>query len=295
MAEEERSGTTPVLVLRKFKQILESFTIDDPELTLQQITRSTGLPASTCQRLVHNLVREGFLDRYDDTYRVGLGLVRWAAPGTFGLDLVRLTRPVLQQLRDETGETACLYVRDGAYRTVISLAESRHPVMRLFVVGMVMPLHAGSAGKVFLAWDKLAVKDAIGHGLARFTPRTVVDIDLLSEQLGQIRDAGYAVQLRGTRPRRGVAQRPGVRPERRGQRGDRDRRADPADDGGGRAAAGAGRGGGRDAVRRSASGTGRVSSRSPGSDLRRPPACPVRAGLRARCPLTHLWLRPGCP
>src|SRR5690242_5672016 len=163
MAAEERSGTTPVLVLRKFKQILESFTIDDPELTLQQITRSTGLPASTCQRLVHNLVREGFLDRYDDTYRVGLGLVRWAAPGTFGLDLVRLTRPVLQQLRDETGETACLYVRDGAYRTVISLAESRHPVVRLFVVGMVMPLHAGSAGKVFLAWDKLAVKDAIGH------------------------------------------------------------------------------------------------------------------------------------
>lgn len=195
MAEEERSGTTPVLVLRKFKQILESFTIDNPELTLQQITRSTGLPASTCQRLVHNLVREGFLDRYDDTYRVGLGLVRWAAPGTFGLDLVRLTRPVLQQLRDETGETACLYVRDGAYRTVISLAESRHPVVRLFVVGMVMPLHAGSAGKVFLAWDKLAVKDAIGHGLARFTPRTVVDIDLLSDQLGQIRDAGYAVSF----------------------------------------------------------------------------------------------------
>ncbi|HEY3470658.1 MAG TPA: IclR family transcriptional regulator [Amycolatopsis sp.] len=192
MADEERSGTTPVLVLRKFKQILESFTIDNPELTLQQITRSTGLPASTCQRLVHNLVREGFLDRYDDTYRVGLGLVRWAAPGTFGLDLVRLTRPVLHQLRDETGETACLYVRDGAYRTVISLAESRHPVVRLFVVGMVMPLHAGSAGKVFLAWDKLAVKDAIGHGLARFTPRTVVDIELLSEQLRQIREAGYA-------------------------------------------------------------------------------------------------------
>ena len=102
-------------------------------------------------------------------------------PGsTFGLDLVRLTRPVLQQLRDETGETACLYVRDGAYRTVISLAESRHPVVRLFVVGMLMPLHAGSAGKVFLAWDKLAIKDAIGHGLARFTPRTVTDIDLLS-------------------------------------------------------------------------------------------------------------------
>jgi IclR family transcriptional regulator, acetate operon repressor len=140
-------------------------------------------------------VREGFLDRYDDTYRVGLGLVRWAAPGTFGLDLVRLTRPVLQQLRDETGETACLYVRDGAYRTVISLAESRHPVVRLFVVGMVMPLHAGSAGKIFLAFDPTARKDAVAHGLCRYTPRTVVDIDLLTEQLEQVRMDGYAASF----------------------------------------------------------------------------------------------------
>ncbi|MGW5433999.1 IclR family transcriptional regulator domain-containing protein [Streptomyces sp. NPDC004059] len=106
-----------------------------------------GLPASTCQRLVHNLAKEGFLDRHEDGYRIGLGMVRWAAPGTFGLDLVRLTRPSLQQLRDATGETACLYVRDGAYRTVVSLAETHHVVMCLFMVGMVMALHAGSAAR----------------------------------------------------------------------------------------------------------------------------------------------------
>lgn len=191
----ESAGTAPVLVLRKIRQILDSFTIEQPELTLQQIIRVTGLPSSTCQRLVQNLVREGFLDRDEDHYRIGLGLVRWAAPGTYGLDMVRLTRPVLQSLRDQTGETACLYVRDGAFRTVIALAESRHPVVRLFVVGMVMPLHAGSAGKVFLAWDPTARKDAVSHGLARFTPGTVVDIDVLTEQLVQVRQAGYAASF----------------------------------------------------------------------------------------------------
>lgn len=191
----ESAGTAPVLVLRKIRQILDSFTIEQPELTLQQIIRVTGLPSSTCQRLVQNLVREGFLDRDEDHYRIGLGLVRWAAPGTYGLDMVRLTRPVLQSLRDQTGETACLYVRDGAFRTVIALAESRHPVVRLFVVGMVMPLHAGSAGKVFLAWDPTARKDAVSHGLARFTPGTVVDIDVLTEQMEQVRQAGYAASF----------------------------------------------------------------------------------------------------
>jgi DNA-binding IclR family transcriptional regulator len=193
--DREKAAVAQVLVVGKLKQILESFTIEQPELTLQQITKLTGLPPSTCQRLVQNLVREGFLDRDEDHYRIGLGLVQLAAPGTFGLDLVRLTRPVLQRLRDETGETACLYVRDGAFRTVVALAESRHPVIRLFVVGMVMPLHAGSAGKVFMAWDPAARKDAVGHGLSRFTPRTVVDIDLLTEQLERIREAGYAASF----------------------------------------------------------------------------------------------------
>jgi IclR family acetate operon transcriptional repressor len=75
---------------------------------------------------------------------------------------------------------------------VISLAESRHPVIRLFVVGMVMPLHAGSAGKVLLAWDPTARQEAVRHGLGRFTEHTVVDIDALTEQLTSIRRAGFS-------------------------------------------------------------------------------------------------------
>jgi IclR family transcriptional regulator, acetate operon repressor len=191
-ATEGRSAMPPILVLQKVRQVLECFAIDSPTMTLQQITRATGLPASTCQRLVLNLVREGFLDRDEDGYRIGLGLVRWAAPGTLGLDLVQLTRPSLQRLRDETGETACLYVRDGAYRTVVSIAEARHVVIRLFMVGMVMVLHAGSAGKVFMAFDPTARSAAVGHGLTRETPRTVTDIDLLDQHLKEIRKLGYS-------------------------------------------------------------------------------------------------------
>jgi IclR family acetate operon transcriptional repressor len=190
-----RSGVPPILVLQKIKQVLECFTIENPDLSLQQITKATGLPPSTCQRLVHNLVREGFLDREDDRFRIGLGLVRWAAPGSFGLDLVQLTRPVLRDLRDETGETACLYVRDGGFRTVVALAETRHVVMRLFMVGMVMVLHAGSAGKVFMAYDPAARRAAVSQGLTRLTPRTTVDIDLLDKQLEEVRELGYAASF----------------------------------------------------------------------------------------------------
>jgi DNA-binding IclR family transcriptional regulator len=181
-------------VLSKVTTILDCFSIERPEPTLQDIIRATGLPSSTCQRLVQSMLHEGFLDRDGDRYRIGIGLVRWATPGTFGLDIVRLIKPVLQQLRDHTGETASLYIRDGAYRTIVAVAETRHVVMRPFMVGMVMPIHAGAPGKIFLAYDSEAWSDldtAESARLERFTDSTPEDIARLKEQTEQARKQGY--------------------------------------------------------------------------------------------------------
>lgn len=193
MSEDRAASTRPTLVLRKVRQILECFTLESPDRSLREIVDMTGLPGSTCQRLVQNLVAEGFLDKDDDIYRVGLGLVRLAAPGSYGMDLVKVSRPVLESLRDRTGETAYLQVRDGPHRTIVGLAEVRNVVMRHFSVGMVMPLHAGSAGKVFLAFDPGAWNDALTHGLRPSETNRAVDVRALEQDLAAVRDQGYAI------------------------------------------------------------------------------------------------------
>ncbi|GAA1155177.1 IclR family transcriptional regulator [Nocardioides aquiterrae] len=184
-----RKGST--LVLRKVTTILNCFTVESPEPTLQELIRRTGLPASTCQRLVTDLTLEGFLDRDGDRYRIGVALVRWATPGTLGMDVVRLVRPILDDLRDQTGESACLYARDGVFRTVIAVAPTRHVVMRPFMVGQVMPIHAGAPGKVFLAFDPDAWADLAGSSLARFTDATPTSMASLDRQRRVTREQGY--------------------------------------------------------------------------------------------------------
>lgn len=188
---KEQSGSAPLLVLGKVTEILNCFSVEEPEPTLQQIVRQTGLPASTCQRLVQNMVREGFLDRDGDKYRIGMRMVQWATPGTIGLDIVRIVRPILQQLRDQTGETACLYIRDGAHRTVVAVAETRHVVMRPFRVGQVMPIHAGAPGKIFLAFDPEARAALADTELAKFTPDTPDSWQVLDEQAATARQQGF--------------------------------------------------------------------------------------------------------
>lgn len=193
MTADERDRKSSTLVLGKIVRILDCFSIDAPEPTFQEILRKTGLPSSTCQRLVQDLTNEGFLDRDGDRYRIGIALVRWAAPGTLGLDMVRVVQPILTRLRDETGETACLYVRDGVHRTVVAVAQTRHVVIRPFMVGMVMPIHAGAPGKIFLAFDPEARTDLEKSGeLTKFTSSTPDSMKVLDEQIATARELGYA-------------------------------------------------------------------------------------------------------
>src|SRR5690606_16501239 len=71
--EQQNGGRQAnLLVLGKITSILDSFTLARPSLTLAEIRESTGLPASTVQRLVANLVSVGLLDRDAQGYRIGV-------------------------------------------------------------------------------------------------------------------------------------------------------------------------------------------------------------------------------
>src|SRR5699024_3400892 len=114
--------TGNLLVLTKITAILDSFTLREPRLTLSQIRERTDLPQSTVQRLVTNLVDQGFLDRDDDCYRIGMRMAFWASPATRGVPALELISPVLTQLRDITGEATAVYVHVVCYRVCIALA-----------------------------------------------------------------------------------------------------------------------------------------------------------------------------
>ena len=173
-----------LLVLEKISTIMDCFTTIRPELTLTEIRLASRLPSSTCQRLVQQLVREGLLDRDGDDYRIGLKVVRWALPATEGLDIVRVTRTVLLELRDGTQETSVLFLRDRQYRTVVGMARAHHAVVRAISVGMVARLRElGSSSRVFMAFEPDALDQAIRDGLRRGG-----DLD---RELADIRDRGW--------------------------------------------------------------------------------------------------------
>jgi DNA-binding IclR family transcriptional regulator len=59
--------------------------------------------------------------------------------------------PALTRLRDETGESVQLYVREGDRRVCIAALESPHGLRTIVAMGASLPLDVGSAGRILAA------------------------------------------------------------------------------------------------------------------------------------------------
>ena len=115
--------------------------VEGGPLTLGELVDATGLNRATAHRLAVGLEVHGLLGR-DGGGRFALG------PRLTSVDLPALARPALESLRDTTGESAQLYVRRGDRRLCVASLESPHGLRTIVPIGMALPLHVGSAGKV---------------------------------------------------------------------------------------------------------------------------------------------------
>ncbi len=182
-----------LLVLGKITEILDAFSLARPALTLGEIQQSTGLPTSTVQRLVTNMVAHGLLDRVGDRIRVGVRMAYWAAPAVKGVDVLTFVQPVLRELRDATGETATFFLSERGFRVCVAVAETRHSLRREMYVGKIMPLHAGSAGRVLLAWDDDLAATVLAGPLEPITEATITDHERLRALIDRTRVDGFAI------------------------------------------------------------------------------------------------------
>jgi DNA-binding IclR family transcriptional regulator len=183
----------PLLVLGKITEILDAFSLAKPSMTLGELQQATGLPTSTVQRLVTNMAAQGFLDRAGDQVRVGTRMAYWAASAMKDLDILTILKPVLNEMRDTTGETACFFRVEQSYRVCVAIAETHHALRREMHVGKIIPLHAGSAGRVLLAWNPVLAEKILSGPLEPMTDGTVTDAAELRELIARAKADGYAI------------------------------------------------------------------------------------------------------
>lgn len=121
--------------------------------TLRSLAEASGLPRPTAHRLLVALAAHGLVARETGgAFRLGPRLTELAARAGGGLELGSLAAPVLGRLHEQTGESTQLYVRSGDRRLCVAARDAGTGLRDSVPVGALLPLDAGSGGKVLLAW-----------------------------------------------------------------------------------------------------------------------------------------------
>ena len=119
-----------------------------------EIATAAGLSRPTAHRLIRALEEHGLLARYPGSgYGLGPRLLRLASEAMRELPLRDLAHPLLERLVRVTGESAQLFVRSGDSRVCVDTVESPNELRTIVPIGASLPLTAGSAAKVFLAFS----------------------------------------------------------------------------------------------------------------------------------------------
>ena len=140
-------------VLEKASDLIDCLGQAGEPVTLAHVRSALAMPKSSTHRLLSELAALGIVRRTEDgRYSLGPRLLYWGEAAAETFDLRAIAEPTMRRLRDELGESVHLYVRDEDTRICIAAVEARHELRPFIQLGRPLPLRAGAAGKVLLAF-----------------------------------------------------------------------------------------------------------------------------------------------
>jgi DNA-binding IclR family transcriptional regulator len=146
--------------------------IEQRPRSLADLVAATGLSRATAHRLATALEAHGMVRR-DDEGRFALG-ARLIALGRAAIESVPLATAAadaLEELRDATGESVQLYVREGDRRICVAALQSPHGLRTIVPLGASLPLDVGSAGRLLLDGSGNGSGSGSGNGNGNGAPR----------------------------------------------------------------------------------------------------------------------------
>lgn len=162
------------------KAVAVLYAVAEQPCGLNELCARTGLPRATAHRLAVGLEVHRLLARDNHgLWRPGPALAELATGASDPLQ--DAATAILPRLREITGESVQLYTRDGNARICIAALEPPVGLRDTVPIGARLPLTAGSAAKVLLAWADPE------------TQRTVLADAVFGERaLAEVRKRGWA-------------------------------------------------------------------------------------------------------
>jgi len=190
-----------VPALQRGLELLGQFSRETPELSGADLARKLDLPRASVFRILHTLERSGFVERVGESthYKLSIGVLRLGFEYLASMELTEHGRPVIESLRDQTGYSAHLVVRDGRDVVFVGKAASRSAQFHSIQVGARLPAHATVLGRLLLSDLDIATLSLLYPDpvLPSYTARTPTTVAQLKSLIDVDRDNGYGISQGG--------------------------------------------------------------------------------------------------
>jgi DNA-binding IclR family transcriptional regulator len=165
----------------------------DP-VSLKVLAADTGLHPSTAFRILASAIENDLVAREGSHYRLGIRLLQLGSRVASHQDLRREARPLMEALRDRTGETVNLTVREGDEVVYLDRALPERMMRVEQRIGSRAPLHVTAVGKLMLAeaGEAACREYARRTGLPGYTRYSLTDEEQLVQHVSGCLRAGYA-------------------------------------------------------------------------------------------------------
>lgn len=177
--------------VQRILAVFECFTTERNSLTLQEIADRIDLPKSTSFRIVQSLEKAGYLVRLEDQqYCLSFRFTRLAGLVKSTLGIREIARPVITELADKTKETVSIHTVVGRNRVCIDSMSTSSALRSVIQPGEQVPLLAGSATKVLIAYMEKKELTPIAASIAKAMKKTPTQV---MAEIAKVREQGFAV------------------------------------------------------------------------------------------------------
>ncbi|MVS97446.1 IclR family transcriptional regulator [Devosia marina] len=184
-------------VIDRMMELLEALEQREAGMTISDLIVVLNQPRTSVYRILNTLQLHDMVRRDDSgAYHLGARLLTLAshvATRASDFDLVAVAQSHIDQLAAELGDGVKLSVIDNEGILVLAAAQGRREYALTVAPGQRMPIHAGAASKLLLAYlDAKEQEYWINRPLSAYTGKTITDPKRLRTELARIRRLGWA-------------------------------------------------------------------------------------------------------
>lgn len=165
-------------------------------MTLSQVASTLEQSPATIYRVLSTFRLRGMaeVNPASQEWSVGAEAFRIGSAFLRRSNVITRAMPIMQQLRDETGETSNLGIEREDNVVFIAQVETHESIRAFFPPGTQAPMHASGIGKALLAMlpEKQLARYLANAPLPPFTDKTICTPERLVEELARIRNNGFS-------------------------------------------------------------------------------------------------------